>query len=138
MQENQIVTAEEAREQVKRWLDFKRVPEHKRQIHDDSISVLEGAITDGILSVDDNHFLRHVLLFPLTAADGTEITVLKYRPLLSLAALKQRFGKTYVKVEAHTVIGNYAAALTDRLVSEIDQIDTEDKAITEAIVCFYL
>ena len=141
--ENSILKTEKvsrkvAELEVKKWLDYKKVKEKKRENLQDSIDIMIDAIIDGSLVLDQDFKFTHTLSFPIENANG-EVTVksLTYKPRLSVQEITSRMKGIKSNDPDARVVG-YVAALTDKPRAVLTDLDTEDNAIAQAFALFFL
>lgn len=132
------VTPEIARQDVERWLDFKRVPAKKRAAVADTIESMAEAIEQGTLIVNDDCTITHNLIFPIENSDGEHtVEELKYKPRVTTEAISIRMKDVKV-TDAHGMFIAYASALTNQPTALIKKLDTEDFRVAQSIVTFFL
>lgn len=130
------ISEEIARQEVDKWLDYKRVSEEKRADNEAAINGIVAAVANGSLIISDQgHEITHVLMFPIgTNEDVKELT---YKARLSL---KERNKRT--KGVKPTDTGDYIAAIIAALAGDnkavIEEMDTEDYNIVQNIALFFI
>ena len=60
-----LVNEEVSKQEIAKWLDFKRVKQSSKENYKGAIDELENAITEGYLSLDENFNLKLKLIFPI-------------------------------------------------------------------------
>lgn len=132
------VSKEVAQKDIESWLDFKQVSEKKRESNKDSIESLIEAISEGILSLSDDHKIIHKLKSPIENKDG-DVTVesLEYIPKLKVKnTISYLQGVKGTDVDGRLVA--YVCALTSKPSSVIREMDTEDYSVSQSIAIFFL
>lgn len=133
------VSSEIATATVKKWLDYKRVPEVKRASLSAMTDQLASAIQDGSLSLnEDTHEWHHELVFPIENDKG-EVTVrsLVYKPRLN--DLQMDRAKKLVKdADFDGTLLRAKVALTGADLNVLRSLDlSTDKPIADAIAIFF-
>jgi len=132
----EVVTPEIALKEVTGWLDKKRVMGKEREKKQDEIDVMVDAVVNGILSIDEAGIITHKLLFPVEDKDGNiAIDTLSYRLRIDTATINQKLQG--VKMDM-SMISAYGAALTGRLIGEVNKLDTQDSKILRTIATFFM
>lgn len=130
------VAIEVAKSDIEAWLDHKKITDKKREAYESNIETLTDAIVDGYLVHNSqDHTLEHTLKFSF----GTEMKVekLTYIPRLNMQRLKPYL--TGVKsTDADGRITAYICALTGKAKGIIEQLDSEDLTIAQAVAIFFL
>ena len=130
------VAIEVAKSDIEAWLDHKKITDKKREAYESNIETLTDAIVDGYLVHNaQDHTLEHTLKFSF----GTEMKVekLTYIPRLNMQRLKPYL--TGVKsTDADGRITAYICALTGKAKGIIEQLDSEDLTIAQAVAIFFL
>lgn len=131
-----VVSREVAQHEIDGWLEYKKVPERKRESFKDSVDALVDAVSDGCLSVDgDTHVITQTLKFPV----GSEVHVdkLDWKPRLSVSNVHTHL-QGVKATDADGRVLAYMAALTGKPKEVIRSLDTEDYSIGQAIAIFFL
>ena len=130
-----VVAREVAAQEIEKWLDYKKINDRKREQYKDSIDALIDAVSDGVLTVDEDHNLVQSLKFPI----GNEVTTskLEYKPRLKVASVHSAL-QGVKTADADGRICAYIAALTSQPKGVITALDTEDYSIGQAIAIFFL
>ena len=131
----QKVSPEIAKEEVLRWLDFKKVSQSKRDSLADNIKSLEEAIVEGYLVLNESTEFVQSLKFPI----GTEslTTDLTYKARLKESTVATHL--TGVKIgDFDGRVYAYVAALTGKPRDLIKSLDTEDYSIGKNIAFFFI
>jgi len=132
------VSAEIARQDVERWLDFKRVSAKKRAAVADTIEAIAEAIEQGTLVVNDDCSITHKLIFPIENSEGQQtVEELKYKARVTTEAISIRMRDVKL-TDAHGMFIAYASALTNQSTALIKKLDTEDFRVAQSIVTFFL
>ena len=136
MADSKKVSLDVARQEMDKWLDYKKVKAKKRESFSEHIDTIVEGIVDGSLSLDDKTMVfTHTLSFPV-GKDGN-ITELTYRPRLMV----QEINAGMKGVKANDVDGRivrYIAVLTEKPSAIISNLDTEDNSVAQAFVQFFL
>jgi len=129
---NEVMSRERAANEIKDWLDYKRVKASARESYKSQIEVLEEAMMTGDISLDNTTFeINQKLVFKV---DGL-IDSLTYKPRMAVGDLNKvptKPGDFDGKIAA------YIAALTGKGLSHIQKLDTEDYKIGQAIAVFFI
>jgi hypothetical protein len=128
------VSLEIAKEEITRWLDFKKVSESKREVNKETISLLEEGVADGYLVVNEDHTLTHNLKFPIEGE--LPIKSLTYKPRITVGELQAKNKKQ--GTDLGSMIIGYAAAISSQNTGVIKKLDTDDYSITQAVALFFV
>ena len=129
------INRESAIEDFKKWLDYKRVNENKRQQSSQQEEVIVDAICNGDITIDEECNIHQKLVFPVEGEVGFDELV--YRPRINRKLLQAKLRG----VKADDVDGRmsaYVAALTNKAILQITNLDTEDLRVADAIVMYFL
>lgn len=127
------VNIEQAVKEVTGWLDHKRVKEGKREAYKANIDALAYAISIGDISIDDKFVIKQKLAVPVEGL----FSELCYKPRLTVGELQKHAGSVKMQnVDSSLICA--IAALTDKSVSQIQRLDTEDYAVAAAIGLFFI
>lgn len=129
------ITPEIAREEVSKWLDYKRVGTVKREQNKDSINKIAEAISDGSLILEDKFIFVQTLKFP-TEGEAS-LTSLRYRPRIQVKDI-QKSTKGATSEDPQGIIIGYICTLTAQPLAIIQALDSEDYGIAQAIAVFFL
>lgn len=131
----EVVSIAMATDEVKSWLDHKRIPQNKRDSFQAMIDNLIAAVVDGDLSLDDNFNWHHKLIFPLEGSIDSKLT---YKPRISDVHLS-KYEKAVKGTEFSAIMKRTILALTDAPLGVINNLDTStDKQIAESIAIFFV
>lgn len=129
------VSRDVAQQEVESWLDKKKVLQTTRETNDNDINTLVGAITEGVLTLNDKGEFEHTLQHPFGEEESVTGLVYKNR-------LNDRMLRPYLvgvkPTDADARITAYICALTGQARGIIDQLDTIDKKIAMSITVFFL
>lgn len=129
------VSADVAKKDIDKWLDYKRVKETKRESYKEQIESLVDSVADGDLVLSEEHELVQTLRFPL---DGElALTELKYKPRLKVSTIHTHLNGVK-STDADGRICAYVAALTSKPKAVIKGLDTEDYSIAQSVAVFFL
>jgi hypothetical protein len=134
------VDPQTALQEFERWISIKRIRDQKRQENtkNKSEDLLVSAIVEGDISIDEDGYINHNLIFPLENADGSVIlNKLRYMPRIPQKLLNIKL-KGVEATDGDRRIIAYGAALTNQNMGLIEQMDTEDQRIMQAIVLYFL
>lgn len=134
-QKDDKVTKEVALKEVKKWLDFKRCNQKKREEHDDAIEYLADSIVQGILILTKDMIFKHTLIFPV--GEEGMIKEISYKPRLKMSEIEAKSGNLK-SGNTQALIRSYVCALTDQATGIIKELDTEDNRIAQSIATFFL
>lgn len=138
------VAREVAQEDVKAWLDKKKVFEATRERYEDHIETITEAVMEGVLVIDSTtkdasseltYEIIHTLLFPLKGEQPIE--TLKYKSRLNDKQL-QPYLKGVKSDDADGRLLAHVAALTAQPRGVLVSLDSADKRISLAIAVFFL
>jgi hypothetical protein len=138
--EQKKVDQETALKDFERWLEIKRIRDQKRQEnakskHED---VIISSIIEGDISIDENGYITHRLIFPINDSQGANLLEeLRYIPRIPQKLLNIKL-KGVDATDGDKRIIAYASALTQQNMGLIEQMDTEDQRIMQAIVMYFL
>lgn len=127
-----VVVSEVAKAEVKKWLDKKKVGKTERIAREYQIGILEGAIEDGVLVLNEKNQWEQTLNFPL---DGVSVNKLTYKERMSanenIAASQRSEGNSSL------VMSCFIAELTGEASELVRKMDTTDYKIAAAIGIFF-
>lgn len=131
-----VISEAIARQDVDRWLDYKKIGETKREDNQAAIDGIVASVMDGEMVVSDQgHEITHLLRFPV--GNQEDIKQLTYKARLSL---KERNKK--LKGVKLTDTGEYLVALIAALANEnkavIEELDTEDYNTAQNVALFFI
>ena len=127
-----------AKKEVSKWLDHKKVSDSKISELKEQKKIIESAISDGDLYLDESFYLVQKLKFEVLDDDNNPfLTELKYKPRLRVDEIEAK-QKHMDSTTAAGVTCSYVSALTGESSALIKKIDTEDNKIAQAICMFFL
>ena len=130
------VSAEVAKLEIEKWLDHKKVSERKRESNKESIELLQDAIADGCLALNEVDFtLTQFLKVPIVSEKNTEKLI--YAPRITVGKVYNHL-QGLKPTDADGRLHAYAAALTSNPKELIKNLDLADYDIVTAIVVFFL
>lgn len=146
--EQPVIQEEAAEIEVASWLDYKRVPLLERKIpqNEGAIKVMVSAVMSGNISFAQEQFfidnsnketaadgpvITHTLIFPVGS-----LTELKYKPRARVASAYA--GTKNLNGIGMAVYVAYATELTGKLTAQLNNLDTQDFKILQAITTFFL
>ncbi len=130
-----MVVIEVAKQEVEKWLDYKKVSPKKRESYADNIDALAESISEGFLVLTENFEFELTLKFPF----GTDVKTekLTFKPRLAVGE-----AQNYLQgVKATDIDGRmlaYVAALTVKPKELIKKLDTDDFSVCQNIVLFFV
>jgi len=129
----EVISIELAAKEVTAWLDYKRVKEGKREAYKANIDALAYAISVGDISIDSNTFvIKQKLCVPVEGLYNE----LSYKPRITVGELQKHSAGKATSLD--NAIVSAVAALTEKSISHIQKMDTEDYAIAAAIGVFFI
>jgi anthranilate/para-aminobenzoate synthase component I len=130
--QTKMTPQQKAEQDIKQWLDAKRVSNRKREEYADQIQTLQNEIEDGNLRLDEEGNLIQTLKFPFKS-----LTELKYKQRLTKGDV-QPYMKGVNSQDGDARVQGYICALTDQPHGLIDKLDTEDMEIPNSIAVFFI
>lgn len=124
-----------ANQEVEAWLDYKNVRGKKREGLKEQIENIADAISEGILSINEEKYIVHRLLMPV--GEEVKIEELKYKPRLS-DKLKAPHMKGVSNTDSLGMLHATIAALTEKPRPVIANLDTEDMDVARSIAVFFI
>ena len=136
--DGRVVSIEAAREDVEKWLNFKKVSQPKRDKSHDEIEDLVEAVSYGLLVINEDFSIKQKLIHKLKNSEG-EVTVeeLSYKARVKMSEIKVKTKKIKAS-DSFGMLTAYASALTGSAMSVLDALDTEDNRNMQAIAHFFL
>lgn len=121
--------------EVNAWLDYKKVSDKKREAQKEQIEVIQDAISDGTLTLNEDRSFTHHLKFPI----GKDVTIisLEYKPRVAMQTIHSHL-QGVKPTDGDGRLCAYVAALTSKPKDVIKSLDTEDYNISQAIALFFL
>ena len=136
----QVVDQETALQDFERWIAIKRIREQKRQANakDKHEDLIVSSIIEGDITIDENGYIDHKLIFPLTDSEGIEtLSKLRYIPRIPGKLLNIKL-KGVDATDGDKRLLAYGSALTQTNMGLLSNLDTEDSRIMQAIVMYFL
>lgn len=131
----EVVTREVAEEEIKNWLDSKKIFTSQREKEKDSIELLIDAMCEGVLVLDsETNIFTLNLLFPIQNEIPT--TALTFKARLNDKILKPHINGIK-SGDITSFMAAYIAALTGVPKELVINLDSMDKKIATAIVVFF-
>lgn len=132
------VNLEQAKKEVEKWLEFKKIDADKIEENSENIASIAKAISSGHLYLDDDMSFVQKLKFPFMDADGgVSSDTLKYKPRLKMGDIQTRT-QNLKSNDTFALITAYICALTEMNSGLIKNMDSEDYKISQSIVLFFL
>ena len=129
------VSEEVARQEVEKWLDFKKVTAKKREAFADGIQSLADYICEGLLELDEDCVFKQKLLFPL--GNSRQITELSYQPRVQIKDLSLQ-NKGVSATDQKARVSSIVSALTGVAKGITNTMDSEDADVAQAIALFFV
>jgi hypothetical protein len=135
---SEVVSYEQARDEVNGWLDYKKVKEKKREAYKDAIDTLVDGVKDGTLSIAEDMKITHALAFPVEDSTGKIVfDKLEYKARLSVGEIGERT-KGVKAADTDGRIMAHVSALTGKAIGLLNKMDTEDNSIAQSIAVFFV
>lgn len=130
------MTIDLATQEVTKWLDFKNVPDRKREANADHIEALAEAIANGKLILQEDKVFTLKLSFP-TGEDGKGISELNFKPRVKVSTLSAQLQGMKPGDGVGIMVG-YISALTGEVKGVIKDLDLSDYEIAQSIAIFFI
>jgi len=130
------ITKEQAEIEITQWLDEKKVFEETRETFRQHIGVLNEAMVNGVLLINENGLFEHTLLFPMGEGQNA-LTKLTYRKRISDSETLP-YMKGVKSDDGDRRVNALLAALTDSTNRIIEKLESGDKRIASAIGVFFM
>lgn len=138
MENQQLVTPEIAQRDLGKWLDNKKIPQKKREQHQDALDTIIDGLVSGSLIIGEDCTIEHKLSFPLQDDHGNVVKAsLTYKPRITIKALSLRL-KNVAPSNVDGRLLAYAACITGNSPELLGNLDTVDQGLVYAIVSFFL
>lgn len=125
-----------AEQEVNLWLDYKRVKDSVRETQKAQIGVLIDAVQYGDVTINTTTFaITQKMSFP--EATGGLYSELVYKARISIGELQRACAAVKIG-DFDGRIAAYVAALTDKGVSHILKMDSDDFKVAQAIAVFFM
>lgn len=134
LRDGQVVSTAIATAEINKWLDSKKIGGSKRAKYKHHIAEMVSAVEDGYLKLDENLVLHQTLKFPFKEEVTTEN--LTYKPRMS--------GNDRDEATKHSdgsgsdIVYCFGAFLTGKVKAFLKKLDSEDHAIMQAVVMFFM
>ncbi len=130
------VSREQAEIELKSWFDKKKTFEETQEKYKDFGEIIIEAIMNGVLVLDASTFeFTHQLLFPI--GEDAAITSLKYKARINDKQVSGHL-RGIKSDDSDGRLTALLAALTNQNRSVIQQLDSADKRISQAIGIFFI
>lgn len=127
------VSMDIAKNDVEKWLTFKKVNDKKREAFKVNIDAIAESISEGILILNEDFSFTHKLLFPI--GEEAKVSELKYKARLSVNELQNALsGKSGMDARILAT----AAALSNQPKKVVESMDTEDYNVAGSIAVFFV
>lgn len=135
-QDNLKLSFQKANDEVKSWLDFKKVSDVKRLMMNDNIKRLIYAFADGRLVMDaDTKVITQTLKFPI--GKDASVKELKFRPRIPIIEAQTRLAEVKEEDGIGRVLA-YVGAATGEMSSVVGLMDAEDYHLSADLVVFFM
>ena len=132
------VSLDQAKKEVNKWLDFKKVDNDKRDENTENIDALAKAISLGYLILDKDHNFIQDLKFPIEDSEGSPVqSQLKFKPRLTVGEVNKVSNGVKPGDQRANMIAN-TSARTGNPKAIIDLMDAEDFDTTALIMAYFL
>lgn len=133
-----MIAPEVATAEVNKWLDYKKLSEKRRTERKLSIDALVEAVSDGIISIDDDYNIKQPLIFPIADKEGNvALSEVVYKPRLTYLEL-EKYTKGIAADDVDGKIFAYGAALTGKAIGLLKKMETEDFILLQKIALFFI
>jgi hypothetical protein len=130
-----MINKETAKEEIKKWLDYKKIRPADRESNDVFIDRLISAFESGQLVLTDDMDLEFEFAFPVQG-EGTNFTKATFKPRMS-ALERESATKGITAGDGYGRINAIAAELCGTPRGIMKKLDTEDYKIVESIAVFF-
>lgn len=135
---SEVMTYEQAREEVNSWLDYKKVKDKKREAYKDAVETLVDGVKDGTLVIAEDMKINQTLAFPVEDNAGKVVfDKLEYKARLSVGEIAERT-KGVKATDTDGRIMAHVSALTGKAIGLLNKMDTEDNSIAQSIAVFFV
>lgn len=132
------VSLEQAKKEVSKWLEFKKVDQDKIDENADNVDALAKAISAGHLVMDKDHYFIQSLKFPIEDSEGKVSQAnIKFKPRLKMGDIQNK-SQNLKAGDTFALITAYISALTNINSGIIKLMDSEDYKIAQSVVIFFL
>jgi hypothetical protein len=132
------VSLDQAKKEVKKWLDFKKVDQEKIDENEENVDALAKAISVGHLVMDKDFNLIQEMKFAVNDSEGKPfLTQLKFKPRLKMGDIQNKT-QSLKAGDTFALITAYISALTNTNSGLIKEMDSEDYKIAQSVVIFFL
>ena len=134
----ELVDLDTARKEIEGWLDYKKIRDKKREDYRGNIDNLISLVQEGVLRVNDDHSITHVLNFPVDMGAGNPVTEVKYKARLEERETRERLAalKTGDAID-NRMIAKFCA-LTGMSIGFQGKLDSSDSSIASEIILFFI
>jgi len=128
----ETMTKELAIEEIKKWLDFKRILPKEREEKQPQTDILVDAMQSGSLILNEDHSLTQILRFELET-----VKELTYKARLTVGEINAKL-RGIDSSKAHDLLVAYVSVATGSPMGIIKQLDSNDYKVAQAINMFFL
>lgn len=132
----ELVTLEVAQNEVKEWLEYRKISASKVESLKDSVEELANAIADGDIELNEDKSFKQNLKFPIEGESG-KIETLVFQPRLKIATVNAHL-QSVKSTDLNGMVVAYIAALTGKPKALITSLDSTDYSIARSIALFFL
>jgi len=134
----ELVDLDTAKREIEGWLDFKKIREKKREDYRSSIDNLVSLVQEGVLRVNEDYSITHVLNFPVDMGAGNPVTEVKYKARLEERESREKLAalKTGDAID-NRLIAKFCA-LTGMGIGFQGKLDSSDSSIANEIIIFFI
>lgn len=129
------ISKDQAKKEVDRWLEAKRVKPSVIEDSTDSIEQLTDEVADGYLILNEDNTWIQKLVWPL-GKDG-QVTELIYKPRITDLDIN-KYSKGIKAQDFRGQINAVTCALTDQPMGIINKLDTEDRRTARSLSGFFM
>jgi hypothetical protein len=130
-----MINKETAKEEITKWLDYKKIRPAERESNDIFIERLISAVESEQLVLNDLMELEFTLAFPIEG-EGTRFDKATFKPRMS-ALDRESAAKGVGTGDGYGRINAIAAQLCNQPKAMLKKLDTEDYKIVESIAVFF-
>ena len=142
MQE-ELITPEVAQQDIDKWLDYKKIGQHKRELLKEAIDTIYDALVSGELTIKEDFTILYRLKFPVSSAvagsdePSKELKELSFKPRLNGEQLEARL-KHMKATDTASRVRAYIQALTNAPEVLLKKLDTSDLDVCQSIAGFFI
>lgn len=130
-----IINKDQAKKEVDRWLEAKKVKQSAILESADSIDQLADDVADGFLVLNEDNKWIQKLVWPL--GNNGQVTELIYKPRITDLDIS-KYSKGIKPQDFRGQINAVTCALTDQPMGIINKLDTEDRRTARSLSGFFM